>query len=108
MRRSNSSKSTSSGAPHKVAFNVGPPQVAYREKITRPGTVDDVYQKHNGASGQFARVTIGCEPLPPDSGFKFENRVIGGTLLRDYLPGVERGLESVLAAGVVAGRPVAT
>jgi elongation factor G len=91
---------------HKVAFNVGAPQVAYREKITKPATVDYVYQKHNGVSGQFARVTIGCEPLPPDSGFRFENRVIGGPPPRDYLPGVERGLESVITAGVVAGRPV--
>jgi elongation factor G len=91
---------------HKVAFNVGVPQVAYREKITKPATVDYVYQKHNGVSGQFARVTIGCEPLPPDSGFRFENRVIGGAAPRDYLPGIERGLESVLASGVVAGCPV--
>ena len=91
---------------HKVAFNVGAPQVAYREKITKAATVDYVYQKHNGVSGQFARVTIGCEPLQPDSGFKFENRVIGGTPPRDYLPGVVRGLESVLMSGVVAGRPV--
>jgi elongation factor G len=91
---------------HKVAFSIGAPQVAYREKITKPATVDYVYQKHNGVSGQFARVTIGCEPLPPDAGFKFENRVIGGVAPREYLPGVERGVESVLNAGVVAGRPV--
>jgi elongation factor G len=91
---------------HKVAFNVGAPRVAYREKITKPATVDYVYQKHNGVSGQFARVTIGCEPLPADSGFRFENRVIGGAAPREYLPDVEKGLESVLSSGVVAGRPV--
>jgi elongation factor G len=91
---------------HKVSFNVGAPRVAYREKITKPATVDYVYQKHNGVSGQFARVTIGCEPLPADSGFKFENRVLGGAAPRECLPGVERGLESVLSSGVVAGRPV--
>jgi elongation factor G len=91
---------------HKVSFNVGAPRVAYRERITKSATVDYVYQMHNGASGQFARVTIGCEPLPPDSGFKFENRVIGGAARRECLAGVERGLESVLSSGVVAGRPV--
>lgn len=91
---------------HKVGFNVGAPRVAYREKITRPATVDYVHQKHNCGSGRFARVTIGCEPLPPDTGFKFENRIPGAAVPRELLPRVERGLEGVLRSGVVAGRPV--
>jgi elongation factor G len=91
---------------HKIGFNVGAPQVAYREKITRTVTVDYVLKTENDGSGQLARVKIVCEPRPSDSGFKFENWVIGGAVPRDSLASVEKGLESVLGAGVVAGYPV--
>jgi elongation factor G len=91
---------------YKVEANIGAPQVAYREKITKPVTVDYVHKKQTGGSGQFARVKIIAEPLPPAGGFEFENEVVGGAVPREYVPGVEKGLESVLGSGVLAGFPV--
>src|SRR6516225_137896 len=91
---------------YKVDANIGAPQVAYREKITRPATVDYTHKKQTGGHGQFARVKIVAEPLPPASGFEFVNEVVGGTVPKEYIPGVEKGLESVLGSGVLAGFPV--
>jgi elongation factor G len=80
--------------------------VAYREKITRAATVDYTHKKQTGGSGQFAQVKIVAEPAPPASGFAFENKIVGGAVPKEYIPGVEKGLESVLGAGVLAGFPV--
>jgi elongation factor G len=91
---------------HKIDFSVGPPHVACREMITRPATVDYTYRRQAGAAAQFARVKIVCEPRPSDSGFKFESWVASTAIPREFLGGVEKGLEEVLGAGVVAGRPV--
>jgi elongation factor G len=91
---------------YKVDANIGAPQVAYREKITKPVTVDHTHKKQTGGSGQFARVKIVAEPLPPAGGFEFENDVVGGTVPKEYIPGVEKGLKSVLGSGVLAGFPV--
>ncbi len=91
---------------YKVEANIGAPQVAYREKITKQVTVDHTHKKQTGGSGQFARVKIVAEPLPPAVGFAFENEIIGGTVPKEYIPGVEKGLESVLGSGVLAGFPV--
>jgi elongation factor G len=91
---------------YKVDANIGAPQVAYREKITKPATVDYTHKKQTGGSGQFARVKIVAEPAPPASGFTFENDIVGGAVPKEYIPGVEKGLESVLGAGVLAGFPV--
>jgi elongation factor G len=91
---------------YKVDANIGAPQVAYREKITRPTTVDYTHKKQTGGSGQYARVKIVAEPGAPGSGFEFENDIVGGAVPKEYVPGVEKGLESVLGSGVLAGFPV--
>jgi elongation factor G len=91
---------------YKVDANIGAPQVAFREKITRPAEVDYTHKKQTGGSGQFARVKIVAEPTPPGTPFEFENEIVGGAVPKEFIPGVEKGLESVLGAGVLAGFPV--
>src|SRR5205814_865577 len=83
----------------KVEANVGAPQVAYRETITKKYQVDYTHKKQTGGSGQFARVIIDFEPLVPGSGFVFENDVVGGTVPKEYIPGVEKGLDSIISNG---------
>jgi elongation factor G len=91
---------------HKVEVNVGAPQVAYREKITRAVEIDYTHKKQTGGTGQFARIKIQVQPNEPGKGFEFESKVIGGAVPKEYIPGVNKGLESVLGAGVLAGFPV--
>ncbi len=91
---------------YKVEANIGAPQVAYREKITKQVTIDYTHKKQTGGSGQFARVKFEIAPLEPGKGFEFENKIVGGAVPREYIPGVEKGLESVLGTGVLAGFPV--
>ena len=91
---------------YKVDANIGAPQVAFREKLTRPAEVDYTHKKQTGGSGQFARVKIVAEPTEPGAPFEFENEIVGGTVPKEYIPGVEKGLESVLGSGVLAGFPV--
>src|SRR5262247_766160 len=91
---------------YKVDANIGAPQVAFRERITRRAEIDYVHKKQSGGSGQFAGVSIVVEPNEPGKGYEFESKVVGGAVPKEYIPGVEKGLESVLGAGVVAGFPV--
>jgi elongation factor G len=90
----------------KVEANIGAPQVAYRETISRTANVDYTHKKQTGGSGQYARVKMMFEPLAPGSGFEFENDVVGGTVPKEYIPGVEKGVKGSLDNGVLAGFPV--
>jgi len=90
----------------KVEANVGAPQVAYRETITRRYDADYTHKKQSGGSGQFARVKIIFEPNPDGEDFAFESKIVGGSVPKEYIPGVEKGLESVMNAGPVAGFPM--
>ncbi|MBL8687005.1 MAG: elongation factor G [Alphaproteobacteria bacterium] len=91
---------------YKVEANVGAPQVAYRETITRSIEYDYTHKKQSGGAGQYAKVKIRFEPMPPGSGFKFESAIIGGAVPKEYVPGVEKGLTAVKESGVIAGFPV--
>jgi len=90
----------------KVEANIGQPQVAYRETITKITDIDYTHKKQTGGSGQFARVKITFEPLPAGSGFEFVNKVVGGNIPREFIPGVEKGLNSAMETGVLTGFPV--
>ena len=91
---------------YKVDANIGAPQVAFREKITKRAEVDYTHKKQTGGTGQFARVKFVVEPGEPGSGFVFESKIVGGAVPKEYIPGVEKGLNSVMSSGVVAGFPV--
>ena len=91
---------------YKVDANIGAPQVAYRERITRAAPVDYTHKKQTGGHGQFARIKIIAEPSEPGAGFVFENEIVGGSVPREFFPAVEKGLEGSLGSGVLAGFPV--
>jgi len=90
----------------KVDANVGAPQVAYRETISKSHEVDYTHKKQTGGSGQFARVKIVFEPAEKGAGFAFQNKVVGGSVPKEYVPGVEKGLRSSMDNGVIAGFPM--
>jgi len=89
-----------------VEADVGAPQVAYRETFTKETEVDYTHKKQSGGSGQFARVKMTISPMEPGGGFEFENKIVGGSIPREYIPGVEKGIESVRENGVLAGFPM--
>jgi elongation factor G len=90
----------------KVEANVGAPQVAYRETITRTHEQDYTHKKQTGGTGQFARVKVVFEPNPESSEFVFESKIVGGAVPKEYIPGVEKGINSVMTSGPFAGFPM--
>ena len=90
----------------KVEANIGQPMVAYREKIGRAAEIDYTHKKQSGGTGQFARIKLQFEPLEAGSGFVFENTVVGGSVPKEYIPGVEKGLNMAKENGLLAGYPV--
>jgi elongation factor G len=91
---------------YKVDANIGAPQVAFREKITQKTEHGYTHKKQTGGSGQFAQIKIVIEPTEPGTPFEFENEIVGGAVPKEFIPGVEKGLESVINSGPVAGFPV--
>ncbi|MCR4520848.1 MULTISPECIES: elongation factor G [Bosea] len=91
---------------YKVDANIGAPQVAYRETLTKKAEVDYTHKKQTGGTGQFARVKLVIEPNETGKGFEFESKIVGGAVPKEYIPGVEKGLNSVIGSGVLAGFPV--
>ena len=90
----------------KVEANIGQPQVAYRETITKQANVDYTHKKQSGGSGQFARVKLTVEPGEVGKGLEFVNAVVGGSVPKEYIPGVEKGVKSVMPAGPLIGFPI--
>ena len=90
----------------KVEANVGAPQVAYREAISRVAEIDYTHKKQTGGSGQFARIKLVFEPQERGAGNLFESKIVGGAVPREYIPGVEKGLKSAWTTGVLVGFPV--
>jgi elongation factor G len=91
---------------YKVEANIGAPQVAYRESLGRRTEIDYTHKKQTGGTGQFARVKLVFEPGEPGSGFQFESKIVGGAVPKEFIPGVEKGLESAKENGLLAGFPV--
>ncbi|SNR23628.1 elongation factor G [Paracoccus sediminis] len=90
----------------KVEANIGAPQVAYRETISQPAEIDYTHKKQTGGTGQFARVKLKIDPTEPGEGYSFESKIVGGAVPKEYIPGVEKGIKSVMDSGPLAGFPV--
>ena len=91
---------------YKVEANVGAPQVAYRETITKPADVEGKFVRQSGGRGQFGHVKIKVEPLEPGAGFIFENSVVGGTVPREFIGPAQKGIEEAMQSGPMLGFPV--
>ena len=90
----------------KVEANIGAPQVAYRETISHMAEIDYTHKKQTGGTGQFARIKLVIEPTEPGEGYSFDSKIVGGTVPKEYIPGVEKGIKSVMDSGPLAGFPV--
>ena len=90
----------------RVQAHVGKPQVAYKETITKPATIDEIFKKQTGGKGQYARVKIEVEPSEKGKGFEFINKIVGGAIPKEYIPAVERGIQDACKTGVLKGYPI--
>ncbi len=90
----------------KVEANIGQPQVAYRETITREADIDYTHKKQSGGSGQFARIKMRVIPQEPGSGYEFESKIVGGAIPKEYIPGVEKGIKLIRETGLLVGFPI--
>ena len=90
----------------KVEANIGAPQVAYRETISHEAEITYTHKKQSGGSGQYAEVKMIILPTEPGEGFSFESKIVGGSIPKEYIPGVQKGIESVMDSGPLAGFPV--
>lgn len=90
----------------KVEANIGQPQVAYRETITRSADIDYTHKKQSGGSGQFARIKFRIAPQEPGVGYEFESKIVGGAIPKEYIPGVEKGINSIRETGLLVGFPI--
>ncbi|TRW95111.1 elongation factor G [Paracoccus sp. M683] len=90
----------------KVEANIGAPQVAYRETISSQADIDYTHKKQTGGTGQFARIKLIITPTEPGEGYSFESKIVGGAVPKEYIPGVEKGIKSVMDSGPLAGFPV--
>ncbi len=91
---------------YKVDANIGAPQVAYREKLTKPVEINYTHKKQTGGTGQFAKVIIMFEPAAPGEGNSFTSKIVGGAVPKEFIPGVEKGINSVMGSGILIGFPV--
>ena len=89
----------------KVNVNMGEPQVAYRETLTKPFEVDYTHKKQSGGAGQFARVKMMFEPQKSGSGFSFINKIIGGSIPKEYIPAIEKSILNTSKNGIISGHP---
>jgi len=90
----------------QVAANIGRPKVSYRETITEPARAEGRFVRQTGGHGQYGHVWLEIEPIERNSGIKFENRIVGGAIPREYISAVEKGVREALESGVLAGYPV--
>ncbi len=90
----------------KVEANIGAPQVAYRETITKTADIDYTHKKQSGGSGQFARIKFRVVPQEPGAGYSFESQIVGGSIPKEYIPGVQKGIDSIRDTGLLVGFPI--
>jgi elongation factor G len=90
---------------YKVEANVGQPQVAYRETISKTFEIDYQHKKQSGGAGQYAKIKLIFEPQERGAGFTFENKIVGGAVPKEYIPGVEKGIRDAMDNGIIAGFP---